>query len=107
MEIKVFHRVEEGRPAQDGDRVQIHYVLELDNGTVVDSSHGKRPLDFLLGRKRNVIDGMHPAVRGMRIGDRRTVRIPPKLGYGDRTMGAIPKKSTLIFHIEMVGVYPG
>ena len=40
----------------------------------------------------------------MCIGDKRKLTIPPELGYGDRGMGPIPAKSTLIFETELMGI---
>lgn len=95
----------EGRAAEDGDRVELHYRLELTDGTEVDASRRGKPLTFLVGG-HEVIDGMHPAVRGMKPGEQRTVTIPSKQGYGGRAVGKIPADATLVFHLEMVDVHP-
>lgn len=96
----------EGRAAAEGDRVELHYRLELDNGAEVDVSPRGKPLSFLVGGG-SVIDGMHPAVRGMKPGERRRATIPAKYAYGRRGIGKIPAGATLIFHMEMVDVHPG
>lgn len=96
----------EGRAAAEGDRVEVHYRLELQNGAEVDVSRRNKPLSFLVGGN-DVIEGMHPAVRGMRAGELRRATIPPKQGYGPRSIGKIPAGATLVFHLEMVAVHAG
>jgi peptidylprolyl isomerase len=69
------------RAAQTGDRVKIHFIGKLGDGTVVESSHGQRPLEFTLGR-REVMSGLEELVRGMRSGEKRQGRIPPDQAHG-------------------------
>ena len=68
--------------AQAGDTVKIHYKGTLDDGSVFDSSEGREPLGFRLGTGQ-VIQGFDDAVRGMNVGERKTVRIPPGEAYGE------------------------
>jgi FKBP-type peptidyl-prolyl cis-trans isomerase 2 len=67
--------------AQDGDTVAVHYVGTLDDGSEFDSSYGDEPLTFEVGTDQ-VIEGFDNAVRGMLVGDKKTVRIPPDEAYG-------------------------
>lgn len=67
--------------AKSGDKVQIHYTGRLADQTVFDSSTGREPLSFVLG-SGTVIAGFDEAVRGMRTGERKTVRIPAEKAYG-------------------------
>lgn len=74
----------EGRTAQDGDAVAVHYVGTLDDGSQFDSSRDRdEPLPFVVGSDQ-VIAGFDEAVRGMAVGDVVTVRIPPEDAYGER-----------------------
>jgi peptidylprolyl isomerase len=69
--------------AKSGDQVNVHYKGTLDSGDVFDSSEGRAPLSFTLGRGE-VIAGFDDAVEGMTPGETRTVRIPPEEAYGGR-----------------------
>jgi peptidylprolyl isomerase len=66
-----------------GDTVKIHYTCKLEDGTVADSSNGIDPIEFTLG-KRDVIKGLEEAVMGMKVGQSKTVNIPPGKAYGLR-----------------------
>ena len=63
-----------------------------------------RPFEFRYGGGQ-VIPGFELGMRGMRVGGRRRMTIPPELGYGSRSAGErIPPNSTLVFEVELVGV---
>jgi FKBP-type peptidyl-prolyl cis-trans isomerase len=97
--------VGEGRVARAGDTVTTQYVGELyRTGKQFDASwdHGQ-PFAFPLGAGQ-VIAGFERGVRGMRVGGRRVIVIPPRLGYG--AMGsppAIPARATLVFVVDLLG----
>lgn len=71
-----------GGVARDGDTVQVHYTGTLDDGTEFDSSRGGSPLTFVVGSGQ-VIPGFDEAVRGLAVGESRTVRIEPGDAYGE------------------------
>ena len=69
--------------AGEGDRVAVHYTGTLDSGEEFDSSRGSEPLSFVVGDGR-MIAGFDSAVRGMSVGESRTVRMEPAEAYGER-----------------------
>lgn len=69
------------RVAKPGDRVRVHFVGKLHDGTVVESSREDSPLEFTLGR-REVMTGLEELVQGMRSGERRQGLIPPDRAHG-------------------------
>lgn len=70
------------RPAEEGDTVRVHYILTLEDGTELESSHGGSPLEFTLGAGQMIV-GFDNAVYGMKMGDIKTVTIPPEEAYGE------------------------
>lgn len=105
----------EGPLARAGDRVAVHYRGWLydparpgNKGRAFDSSYERgRPFSFVLGAGQ-VIDGWDQGVAGMREGGRRTLVIPPELGYGGAGAGAaIPPDATLVFEVELIDVLGG
>ncbi len=71
-----------GSGAAVGDSVQVHYTGSLSDGTVFDSSEGREPLSFVIG-DGTMISGFDAAVRGMEVGETKTVTIPTAEAYGE------------------------
>jgi FKBP-type peptidyl-prolyl cis-trans isomerase len=93
-----------GAEAKNGDHVTVNYVGTLDDGTKFDSSYDRKtPFTFTLGAGE-VIKGWDFGVLGMKVGGKRTLVIPPELGYGARSVGPIPPNSTLHFTVELLSV---
>lgn len=95
----------EGDMAQKGDRVSVHYIGRLEDGTKFDSSRDRgEAFVFTLGEGR-VIEGWEKGVLGMSVGEKSKLTIPPSLGYGQRGAGdVIPPGATLIFEIELLEI---
>jgi peptidylprolyl isomerase len=66
---------------QSGNTIKIHYHGRLNDGTVFDSSNGRDPLEFTVG-SGSVIKGFDEGVKGMSVGDRKTIEIPFLEAYG-------------------------
>lgn len=82
-------------PAKNGDTVRVHYTGRLESGDVFDTSDGGEPLEFEVGAGQ-VIPGFDEAVRGMRVGDRRTVEIKVEDAYQQRVeqlVQIVPRES--------------
>ncbi len=96
-----------GPEPQPGQTVTVQYTGWLDDGgkrgRKFDSSRDRdQPFSFSLGAGQ-VISGWDMGVATMHVGGKRTLVIPPALGYGDRGAGdAIPPNATLIFDIELL-----
>ncbi|MEK7195235.1 MAG: FKBP-type peptidyl-prolyl cis-trans isomerase [Patescibacteria group bacterium] len=96
-----------GEEAKSGDLLVVNYIGELENGRKFDSSYDRnQPFGFTLGAAQ-VIQGWDVGVAGMRVGGKRTIVIPPELGYGDTAVGSIPPNSVLKFTIELLAIEKG
>jgi peptidylprolyl isomerase len=102
-------KVGAGASPKTGQTCVMHYTGWLyENGAKgkkFDSSVDRgQPFEFPIGTHR-VIAGWDEGVATMKVGGKRTLIIPPQLGYGERGAGsAIPPNATLIFDVELIGI---
>jgi peptidylprolyl isomerase len=98
-----------GASPKTGQTCVMHYtgwlwVNEAKDKKFDSSVDRGQPFEFPIGAGR-VIKGWDEGVASMKIGGKRTLLIPAKLGYGDRGAGAaIPPGATLLFEVELLGV---
>jgi len=110
--VKDDVQVGTGTEAVAGRSVEVHYTGWLFDeakpdykGRKFDSSRDRNePFEFRLGAGQ-VIRGWDEGVAGMKVGGKRTLVIPPEMGYGARGAGGvIPPNATLVFDVELVDV---
>jgi hypothetical protein len=93
-----------GASPKSGQMVKVHYTGTLENGTKFDSSVDRgRPFETKIGVGQ-VIKGWDEGIMTMKVGGKRKLIIPPKLGYGAQGQGSIPPNSTLHFDVELLDV---
>ena len=78
--------------------------VRFDDGEPFDSSWSTgQPFQFILGA-RQVIKGWEQGLKGMRVGGRRELTIPPELAYGDHGQGSIRPNETIVFVVDLLDV---
>ena len=94
-----------GKPAQKGKIVAVHYKGALANGKEFDNSYNrKKPIEFPLGQG-HVIEGWDEGIALLKVGDKARFVIPSYLGYGENGAGGvIPPNATLVFDVELMDV---
>jgi peptidyl-prolyl cis-trans isomerase A (cyclophilin A) len=95
----------DGKKAEAGKTVAVHYEGSLENGKVFDSSYPrKKPIEFRLGQGQ-VIEGWDEGIALLQVGDKARFVIPSDLAYGSAGAGGvIPPNATLIFDVELMEV---
>lgn len=116
-ELQVIdHMVGEGKEVRAGHFVALHYTgylydpqaVDHKGRAFIDSRERGETLTYKYGVTR-AIPGFEKGLRGMRAGGKRTIIVPPKLGYDDRkypTPKDVPPKSALVFDVELIDVVP-
>ena len=95
----------DGKKAEAGKTVSVHYEGSLETGKVFDSSYPrKKPIEFRLGQGQ-VIEGWDEGIALLQVGDKARFVIPSDLAYGAAGAGGvIPPNATLIFDVELMDV---
>jgi len=101
----IEHVKGDGPKPTSGQLVSVHYRGFLTNASQFDSSHDRgSPFIFNVGEGK-VIKGWDEAILDMNVGSKRTLIIPPELGYGSRGAGRmIPPNATLMFEVELIEI---
>jgi len=108
---KIDVKTGNGAEVKPGDQVEVHYtgwlhdpLEDKEHGAKFDSSVGSTPFTFRVGAGK-VIKGWDQGLVGMKVGGKRTLIIPPQLGYGNRGAGpVIGPGASLIFDIELLSI---
>ncbi|MDK1387954.1 peptidylprolyl isomerase [Sinorhizobium sp. 8-89] len=80
---------------KNGDVVRIHYTAKLTDGTAIESSQGREPLEVLVGAGQ-IIPGLDREISGMAVGEMNTVAIPAEDAYGphdDTQVQMVPRSA--------------
>lgn len=94
-----------GDEAKDGNVLKVNYKGTFLDGKEFDSSYSrKQPFEFTLGKKQ-VIEGWDIGIRGMKVGGKRILVVPPKMAYGEKGAGGIiPPNTPLKFEVELLEI---
>jgi len=97
--------VGKGPMPRAGQTISVLYTGKLSNGKVFDSTSARHdePFETPIGVGQ-VIKGWDEGMLTMRVGGKRRLTIPPKLGYGAEAVGTIPPNSTLIFDVQLLAI---
>jgi cyclophilin family peptidyl-prolyl cis-trans isomerase len=114
-----------GKKPSAGANIFIHYAGYLENGSLFDSSiekvaktfgkydtnkaaqNGYQPMPFQAGKKDGLIPGFIEGIEQLSFGDKATIFIPSRLGYGEAGAGGIiPPNANIIFEIELLEKMP-
>ena len=104
--LRMIEHIEgNGEKPIKGQSVSVHYRGFLTDASQFDSSHDRgHPFTFNVG-EGEVIKGWDEAILDMKVGSKRTLIIPPDLGYGVRGAGRmIPPNATLMFEVELIKI---
>ena len=104
LRYKIIHKGD-GKAAEKGKTVAVHYKGQLADGTVFDSSYKRKdPLEFKVGVGQ-VISGWDEGICLLNVGDKARLVIPSNLGYGAQGAGGvIPPNAILVFDVELMDV---
>ncbi|MCU0660203.1 MAG: FKBP-type peptidyl-prolyl cis-trans isomerase [Candidatus Pacebacteria bacterium] len=97
-----------GPGIKSGEVAVVNYTGRLEDGTVFDSNvdpaFGHTVVFEFVIDEGAVIKGWDIGVKGMKVGEKRTLVLPPELGYGSSSIGLIPPNATLIFDVELLEI---
>lgn len=108
----VYLKKGEGKKAEKGRKVKVHYIARYTNGTIFETTFTDGyPMKFTLG-DGSVVKGWEEMLQLMAAGDKVSVLVPANLGYGskgvlhpdDKEAYIIPPDTPVIFEIELVEV---
>uniref|UniRef100_H3C011 peptidylprolyl isomerase n=1 Tax=Tetraodon nigroviridis TaxID=99883 RepID=H3C011_TETNG len=94
------------RESKSGDHIRYHYNATFADGKTFDSSHQRGDAKVALLGEGRLLEGIDRGLRGMCVNERRSITVPPHLGYGSTGAGkVVPPDSTLVFDIHLLDVW--
>jgi|GEM_PF-1128576 len=110
LEYQIFEGIKiwtledaQGSPARKDERIRLHYVGWLENGTVFESSYfSSKPASYRQGAR--AIPGWKSVMKIAKPSQVLFVEIPPRLAYGPQSLKGIPADSKLFFYIHLLSV---
>ena len=96
----------QGPMLRPGEAARVHYQAYVQGGDAAfaDTRATDTPVTFTLG-EGDVIEGLELGVAGMRVGEVRSITIPPHLAYGSKSIGeVVPADATLVFVVELLEI---
>ena len=101
---EIISKGEKGVVPHKGDTVKVHYEGRLVDGSIFDSSYKRgEPFEVEIG-VGNVVRGWDIGIPSMELGEKAELTIKSDYGYGDRARPKIPRRSTMIFTVELLGI---
>jgi FK506-binding nuclear protein len=90
-----------GKPIKNGQTLRVYYVGQLEDKSIFDKSISGDGFEFKFG-SNDIIQGWNLGMKGMKVGGKRRIVIPPKFAYGAEGQGQkIPPNATLTFTVEL------
>ena len=104
MQVATPAKDKKAKEAVEGKTLKVHYKGTFLDGKEFDSSYSRdKPFEFKLGAKQ-VIQGWEIGTKGMKVGEKRILVVPPQMAYGEQGAGPIPPNTPLRFEIELLDV---
>ncbi|XP_072224906.1 peptidyl-prolyl cis-trans isomerase FKBP10-like [Leuresthes tenuis] len=108
VEIKVTHKPQECNMTSEADDfIQYRYNCSLMDSTLLYSSDQYDSASVTTLGANNVIQGLEEGLKGMCVGERREVVIPPHWAHGEDGAGGVPRSAVLVFELELVELQKG
>lgn len=99
-------RTGSGPAAGYGDQAKVHYVARVLGGRELSRSHDRSANYVVVGRKGELVRGLHRGLMGMQVGELRKIEVPKDLGYRGKNVPGVPPEAVLEFWVEMFALSP-
>ena len=96
-----------GRAIARGEVALVSFERRLTDGTILDSSARRRAVLRVPLAEGRAVKGLIEGLEGVRVGERRRLRVPYRLAYGEIGRPPVPARANLVFDLELVGIGEG